>query len=67
MTESFVLHLHSRLLKQGDVCGVVEVVATSERHTITTIVELNEVLISRSAGDRAGGPPLPSEEWPQAR
>jgi hypothetical protein len=48
MTASFVLHLQSGALADGDVCGVVEIVATGERHTITTLHELGALLVRQS-------------------
>jgi hypothetical protein len=52
MTESFVLHLQSRALADGDLRGVVEVVATGERRVITTLDELRELLTERTADPR---------------
>jgi hypothetical protein len=48
MTASFVLHLQSGALAGGDICGVVEVVATGERHTVTTLDELGALLVKES-------------------
>jgi hypothetical protein len=48
MTASFVLHLQSGALSEGDVCGVVEVVATGERYTVTTLDELGALLVKES-------------------
>jgi hypothetical protein len=45
MTASFVLHLQSGALAEGDVCGVVEIVATGERRTVTTLAELGALLV----------------------
>jgi hypothetical protein len=52
MTESFVLHLQSDPLANGEVRGVVEVIATGERRTITTLDELRDLMVQR-AGDTA--------------
>jgi hypothetical protein len=48
MTASFVLHLQSGALADGDVCGVVEIVATGERHTVTTLDELGALLVTQA-------------------
>jgi hypothetical protein len=48
MTASFVLHLQSGALADGDVCGVVEIVATGERHTVTTLDELGALLVKEA-------------------
>jgi hypothetical protein len=52
MTETFVVHLQSGALAGGDVRGVVEVVATGERRTVTTIEELRTVLVQQAVPDR---------------
>jgi len=44
MTHSFVLHLSSTALRDGDIRGVVEVVATGERTTVKTLEELRDLL-----------------------
>jgi hypothetical protein len=48
MTASFVLHLQSGALAEGDVCGVVEIVATGERRTVTTLAELGALLVTQA-------------------
>jgi hypothetical protein len=48
VTDSFVLHLQSAALADGDVCGVVEIVATGERHTVATLVELGTLLVTQA-------------------
>jgi hypothetical protein len=48
MTASFVLHLQSHALADGEVCGVVEIVATGERHPVTTLEELGTLLVKES-------------------
>jgi hypothetical protein len=48
MTASFVLHLQSGALADGDVCGVVEVVATGKRYTVATLDELGALLVKES-------------------
>jgi hypothetical protein len=46
MTASFVLHLQSGRLRDGEVCGVVEVVATGARRTVTSLEELRALLVA---------------------
>jgi hypothetical protein len=46
MTTSFVLHLQSGPLVDGDVCGVVEIVATGERRTVLSLEDLGELLVT---------------------
>jgi hypothetical protein len=57
MTASFVLHLQSGALAAGDVCGVVEIVATGERRTVTTLAELGLLLVKQALPDQAQGDP----------
>jgi hypothetical protein len=55
MTASFVLHLQSGALAEGDVCGVVEIVATGERRTVTTLAELGALLVRTGEGESGQG------------
>jgi hypothetical protein len=55
MTSSFVLHLQSGPLVDGEVRGVVEIVATGERRTVLSLEELGELLL-------ASCPPRPPNE-----
>ncbi|HEX3822845.1 MAG TPA: hypothetical protein VHV79_00085 [Mycobacteriales bacterium] len=48
MTETFVLHLRSGPLADGEIHGVVEVVATGARHVVGAFDELRSVLIESS-------------------
>jgi hypothetical protein len=52
MTTSFVLHLQSGPLADGEVRGVVQIVATGERRTVLSLEDLGELLV-------ASGPPQP--------
>jgi hypothetical protein len=61
VTDSFVLHLSSTRLSEGDIRGVVEVVATGERKTVTTLDELRDLLIQR-AGSRPADPGRPTDD-----
>jgi hypothetical protein len=60
MTDSFVLHLQSAGLREGDIRGVVEVVATGERRTVTTLDELRDLLVQR-AGHQVGAQTHPTD------
>jgi hypothetical protein len=44
VTETFVLHLRSGPLAHGDINGVVEVVATGERHMVSAFDDLRSIL-----------------------
>jgi hypothetical protein len=55
MTTSFVLHLQSGPLLDGEVRGVVEIVATGERRTVLSLADLGELLVT------AGVPQPPSD------
>ncbi len=46
MTTSFVLHLQSGPLVDGEVRGMVEIVATGERRTVLSLEDLGEVLVT---------------------
>jgi hypothetical protein len=48
VTTSFVLHLKSGALAEGEVRGVVEIVSTGEQRVITTLDQLGAVLIQQS-------------------
>jgi hypothetical protein len=49
MTETFVVHLQSGALADGEFRGVVEAVATGRRSTVTTLEELRVALMQRAA------------------
>lgn len=59
-----MLHLRSARLAAGEVCGVVEVIATGERQTVSTLTELSEVLIQAGGQPAASSPPVPSQPAP---